>query len=310
MKIENTNFKNVKNDENNLFIFTLGFQQRSHHILDNRLTLLNSNNTIIVVLGEYKTHEHITKKIKEVNERGLRIEYIDYSNLSFFTTCIQNFLSNASNREYINIHVDYSVMPKSWYCRLPQIIFEQRKNNYEVTYWYSEGQYVKDSNDYPSAGIDSFSFFSGKPSLVIDERRTHIIALGFDIKRSTAITTLLDPEEVINVYSYNPNREGFEEKLGGINSSLISRASFLLKFDINNFLLMFSMLNETINEILPDEVILVPDGPKPLIFAMSLVSSLYEREGVSCLHVSGNPEMFELVNVIPTGNVVGFKMIY
>ena len=310
MKIENTKFENLKHDEKSLFIFTLGFQQRSHYVLDKLLDLLNSKNTIIFILGEHSFNNQLPKEIEEVNKRGLSIEYIDYSDLNLFTTCIKNFMSKVSSSEYVNIHVDYSVMPKSWYCRLPRIISEQLKNNYEVTYWYSEGKYIKDYNEYPSAGIDSFSFFSGKPSLVIDERRTHIIALGFDIKRSTAITTLLDPEDVINVYSYNPNREGFEKKLGNINSSLISRASLLLKFDINDFLLMFSKLNETINEILPDEVILVPDGPKPLILAMSLVSSLNEKEGVSCLHVSGNPDMFELMDVIPTGNVVGFKMIY
>lgn len=309
MKIQNAKFEEINSTENSFYIYTLGFEERSYYLLDKLKHKLTPNNSMVFILGDYKNHEHLTKKNDDIVDYGLKVEYINYSDLEKFSKCISNFISECiMNINSVNIHVDYSSMPKSWYCRLPSLINQQLEIKYSIYFWYSEGNYPIGYDSYPSAGIDSFIHFSGKPSLVIDERRTHIIALGFDVKRSTAITTLLDPEDVINCYSYNPNRAGFEISLEEINASLLSRASLILKFDINNFSLLFSKLNETVNEILPNEVIIIPDGPKPLIFAMSLVASYREKEGVTCLHVSRNPDMFKLMDVTPTGNIIGFKL--
>lgn len=309
MRIQNVKFDRAKIKGSSCYILTFGYEERSFFLFDKIKDKLNSSNSIIFVLGEYEEHDHLVSKIKEVEGLGLRIEYVDYIDSQIFDRCVNDFLSQIMNvDESIDVHIDYSSMPKSWYCRLPVFIGHQLRTNDGLLFWYSEGEYQEEYRAYPSAGIDSFTYFSGKPSLVIDNKRTHIIALGFDIKRSTAITTIIDPEDVINCYSYNPDRLGFEESLKGINATLLARSSLVLGFDISNFSFMFSKINETVNEILPDEVIMIPDGPKPLILAMSMVANYKEKDGVTCLHVTRNPRMFRLSNVTPTGNIFGFKV--
>lgn len=36
------------------------------------------------------------------------------------------------------------------------------------------------------------------------------------------------------------------------------------------------------------QVIIIPDGPKPLIMAMSLIPDIVKKDGVTCLHISRN----------------------
>ena len=53
----------------------------------------------------------------------------------------------------------------------------------------------------------------------------------------------------------------------------------------------------------------MPDGPKPLVFAMSMVPLLLEKLGVTCLHVSRNKEYYNAINVDPTDKIYGFSVI-
>lgn len=82
-----------------------------------------------------------------------------------------------------------------------------------------------------------------------------------------------------------------------------------LALHMEDFEFMVSKLCDTVNELLPvGEVILIPDGPKPLIFALSLVPDLVGKHGVTCLHISRNNENFEAVDVKPTGIIRGFEV--
>ena len=76
---------------------------------------------------------------------------------------------------------------------------------------------------------------------------------------------------------------------------------------LNDFEFMVSKMCETANELLPSgDIILIPDGPKPLIFAMSLVPLMIEKNGITCLHITRNKDHFEAVDVYATGVVCGF----
>lgn len=71
---------------------------------------------------------------------------------------------------------------------------------------------------------------------------------------------------------------------------------------------MVARLCEVAYEYLPlGDVVLVPDDPKPLIMAMSLVPQLLGKEGVVWMHVSRNPKCREFVNVSATGAIIGFS---
>ena len=77
---------------------------------------------------------------------------------------------------------------------------------------------------------------------------------------------------------------------------------------LDDFSFMISKLRDLANELLSTgDVILVPDGPKPLIFAMSLIPDLLNKNGLTCLHISRNSD-FSVVDVTATGTINGFSI--
>ena len=200
-------------------------------------------------------------------------------------------------------------MPRSWYCKLPKLLEGIVRETDKIYFWYAEGQYPTSHEAYPSAGIESFSFFSGKPSLQIETNRIHVVALGYDAIRTQAILSITDPSYLVACYAYSPKREGFQENIKQVNDQILSRAAISLSLNIEDFEFMVSKLCDITNELLPvGDVVLIPDGPKPLIFALSLVPDLVRKQGVTCLHISRNNDNYEPMDVVATGTIYGFSI--
>ena len=74
-----------------------------------------------------------------------------------------------------------------------------------------------------------------------------------------------------------------------INKDIISRAIENILLPLVDFTFMLKELNEIIYEqVRYGQITVIPDGPKPLIFAMSLVALLNEANDVTCLHIMRN----------------------
>ena len=72
---------------------------------------------------------------------------------------------------------------------------------------------------------------------------------------------------------------------------------------------MIAKLRELTNEsIATAGVIFVPDGSKPLIFAMSMIPQLLNKVGVTCLHVTRNEEHIRKLGIKANGMIVGFSL--
>ena len=94
-----------------------------------------------------------------------------------------------------------------------------------------------------------------------------------------------------------------------LNQQIISKAINELSFCFDDFSFMFSKLCEIANEYsIRGSVIFVPDGPKPLIFAMSLAVIYLNKEGISCLHICRNDQCKTYINVEPTDTILGFSV--
>ena len=63
------------------------------------------------------------------------------------------------------------------------------------------------------------------------------------------------------------------------------------------------------NNLEVGDIVLVPDGPKPLIMAMSLIPEIVGIPGISCLHVSRNKKFFKPIDVEAIDSVIGFSTI-
>ncbi|MFR3529035.1 MAG: hypothetical protein ACLTTZ_00490 [Lachnospiraceae bacterium] len=120
---------------------------------------------------------------------------------------------------------------------------------------------------------------------------------------------ILDPDSYVTCNAYNKNNSEINENVHLVNSRVISMATMEISLQIDDFSFMIAKLCEVVREFLPlGDVILVPDGPKPLIFAMSLVPLLIDKAGITCLHVSRNKDFYNAVNVKPTDFIYGFSV--
>lgn len=311
MIIKNTIYNKEQFHDTDLYFFALGYEQRSFYLFDLIEQKLNSLNTVVFVFDDYEEYDYLQTKLNEIqklNCETMVVNYIDQPSVQ--EKIVDTVVGAISRNDSVKIHIDYSSMPRSWYCKLPLLLQSVLREDDTVCFWYSEGEYPEFYEEYPSAGIDSFSFFSGKPSLNTDNNRVHILALSYDVIRTEAIISIVDPSYLVACYAYNPERKRVQEKIKEVNDHLLARSALSLALHIDDFSFMISKLCDTANELLPTgDIIFIPDGPKPLIFAISLIPDLLNKQGITCLHVARNSRHFKPMNVIPTETIYGFSVI-
>lgn len=310
MIIKNAIYSKDVFEKKDLFIFAIGYEHRSYYLFDQIIDNLEPSNILAFVLDDFEKYDHTTKKLKEIEKNNIRIHEVSYSQNEFVQCQILDAIkTHIQDNGSSKIHIDYSSMPRSWYCSLPIAIQDVVSEKDSIFFWYAEGLYPSSHKEYPSAGIDSFSFFSGKPSLQIDKNRIHIVGLSYDVIRTQAILSITDPSYLVSCFAYNPQRDGFADLIKEVNKPILSRSAMTLSLHLDDFEFMVSKLCETANELLPSgDVILIPDGPKPLIFAISLVPKIINKEGITCLHISRNDSHFQAVDVSATGEIKGFMV--
>jgi hypothetical protein len=309
MIFQNVDFDTESFKENDLYIFTLGYEPRSYAIYDRISHILNSSNTLVFAINKRGYFPHLDKKITEI-ESTIPIIEASYHDYQIPFSKIISFLSKRLiPDDHTTVHVDYSSMPRTWYCKLPNLFCEILKPTNRVCFWYSEGKYPDSYEDYPSAGIDSMSLFSGRSSLRVDHNRLHVVSLGYDVVRTQAIISIIDPDYLVACYAYNPGNLAIQDNIKRLNAHQLSQAAIIMALHISDFSFMVSKLCETAYELLSiGDVIFIPDGPKPLIFAMSLVPDIIKRQGVTCLHFARNMQSFIPINVNATGKVFGVSL--
>lgn len=296
--------------EDDLYIFAMGYEHRSYYLYDQLQKQFPSVKPTVFVFDDYTNYPDTAAKIRELELKEIPVFVENYcDNHKVQEKILALVKERIAQKDSVTVHIDYSSMPRSWYCKLPVLLKTIIRRTDTVCFWYAEGEYPSSHEEYPSSGIDAFSFFSGKPSLQIENNRIHVVALGYDVIRTQAILSITDPSYLVACYAYSPEREGFLENLKQVNDPILSRAAMSVALHVDDFEFMVSKLCDTANELLPaGDVILIPDGPKPLIFALSLVPDLIEKQGITCLHITRNNEHFEAVDVTPTGTVHGFLM--
>lgn len=309
-------FKNTKLDDlsinsNTVFVGAFGYEKRSTYIYEEYFTTCVNKNKIIFVIEDKqisKEAKHLLSELDNIEINIIRVKYGDYV---LVISAILDFLRDLKNGtdKPIEINVDYSSMPRTWYCRLPIEISQQLNGNDEVIFWYAEGNYPRIFKKYPTAGIANYDFFSGRPSLTSDGKETHIFGLGYDSIRTNAILSVIDPSRLVTCYSYETQNMNRLKEVKKRNNNILIRSSLSMGLPMENFEFTISKLCELTYELFYEgDVILVPDGPKPLILAMSIVPIIINKEGIVSLHINRNLGTFSKVEVIPNGNIHGFKI--
>jgi hypothetical protein len=302
IEINNEIYNPEKFTKNDIFVCVFGYEQRSVYLFEKIKENLNENNILLFYFNDYWNKT----QIDSLRNAGVVCKQAAYSEGKFVQTQICEFVrERAEKNKIITVHVDYSSMPRSWYYNLPILL---REDNVKMSYWYVVGNYPMDYRAYPTAGIDTYTRI-GKPSLLIDQKRVHIFGLSYDAVRTKALISELDPAMYITCNAYDSHNKEIGENVNELNSQICAMALAEVVLQIDDFSYMFSKLCELANEYAKiGSVIFVPDGPKPLIFAMSMVVLYLDKPGISCLHVCRNEKCFSQINVKPTDLVRGVSI--
>lgn len=271
---------------------------------------LDGTNTLAVGFADFRHSlaRPVNDKIYEA--AGCKLHLVDSADYSGFEKLVREAISHARARlrgRPLDIHVDYSCMPRGWYCRVPSLLLAHLAEGDSVCMWYSPGHYP--STDYPSAGVEDFHAFSGVASNN-STRRTHFMGLGFDWTRSSAIRSVVDPALVVCYFaSLRGALQKNYDRCMRDNAALLDSAELRMGLPLDDFTTSLSTLTDLVRQYRRwGDVIIIPDGPKPLILAGSLVPLLLEDEvGTVCLHVGHRSEGFEPVDVRPRGRMWGFR---
>lgn len=215
------------------------------------------------------------------------------------------YVVKQSGKSRIQVHLDYTSMPRRWYCALFTRILKVLRAEDKLFMWYCGGEY--DGELYPTAGVSDVSLFSGLPS-TLPKVRTHVFGLGFDRIRASAIHRVLDPQNM--VCFYGGLEKSYLERVEKDNRDIIAAARMVFSVPVDDFPNAFAKLADVTREFsYGGDVILVPDGPKPLVLASSLVPLFLDKRGIVSLHVRRrNSEEAGRVDVQPSGLVVGFSV--
>lgn len=206
----------------------------------------------------------------------------------------------------LHVHVDYSCMPRRWYCNLPRALERVLRGQDKAFFWYTAGEYSV--GDYPTAGVSDFHVFDGRSSLSA-KFRTHLFGLGFDRIRANAICSVLDPQYLICFYADPGVREEYVAKVRSDNADILRQGNLNFTVPICDFAGAFTKLCAVVYDFHQlGDVILVPDGPKPLILASSLIPMVLGGDGLVCFHVARRKTGdLQPVDVNPTGECYGFS---
>ena len=308
MKMKNETYQNLTEDD--LLICALGYESRSWFLFEQNLATRNKENTLVFCFEKHKQAKII---LEEIDAKEINIVEGNYSDITVAESKLKDFLKTLSpKREGLKIHFDYSSMPRSWYCSFPLMIRDSLNTEMQVFFWYVSGDYPNQYSNYPSAGIESISVFAGLALPAVDIKRVHIVGLGYDNIRTETVISIIEPESLIACYAYNPQNSETKDSAYKANKRVVDRSLLSVALPIDNFCGTVDMLCElTYNSMQDGQVVIVPDGPKPLIMAMSMVPSIINKNGVTCLHISRNSNHFNKIDVKPRKNeIYGFQILF
>jgi hypothetical protein len=294
-------------------VATSGYEDRSITWMSRTLEKLNTRNGFEFYVAGFKDFTGALSRPANdafYKSHGVDVHECGSSRDTAFLSAFEGEIAKRlkeQRRPNIEVHVDYSCMPRRWYCELPSIVNRYLRPNDRAFFWYTPGKYQETS--YPTAGTSDFRIFSGRPTLSAPSR-THFFGLGFDRIRSQAIWSVLDPHNLVCFYADPAAEPSYVARVERDNREALNAAAYTFKVPINDFVVAYSKLMATVHQFRSmGDVIIVPDGPKPLVLASSIVPLATEDpSGVVCFHVAKrHTSTFTPVDVPSNGDPVGMS---
>ncbi len=289
-----------------LFVFSCGYEKRSVYLYNKIKKMIEKDSVSYLCLSfsSYKNSGSRKSNDKLLAGDGLAsIELEPKDWLGAWDAIITEI--NKKHDERMIVCIDYSSMPRNWYCGLGQkMVNDEMPAN--TVMLYTKGKYSE--QEYPCVGYGQFHKFSGRPKIT-NTKEINVFGLGFDSTRTYGIWTYLDPESSAVVLAKTPRNKKHCDRVYKENPEIISASDKVNEIHIDQFDEALSELVDMVRKYSAHgDVALVPDGPKPLILAMSLVPLFLNTPGIYCWHVGHvKPEGYEPIDIDASREVFGFS---
>ncbi len=314
VKFKNVEYGDELIENGDLLVVCLSYEERSFFIADKCSKKQKQKKLIAFTLNDYPSFgKKIVDRIKAIQSCARNFYISEYDgDDSFQQIIVESIIEIQKKKDEVNVVIDYSSMPRGWYCGIPKNVDKVLRKNDKITFLYSEGKYDKKLAVYQSAGIEAYRVYDGKASLYAGRSRIHMLGVGYDGRRTLGVLSVTDPQYYVVIDAYDPEYPEVYENVLAANTSVIEHAPMTLSLYVSDMEFIVAKVKGLINEFLSfgnNDVILVPDGPKPLIFAMSIMPWLFNTDGVTCLHVKRNNSNLKRNNVKANGKVIGFYVL-
>ena len=274
-----------------LYFVTSGYETRSRYWCEKVFASISPSPANLYHVFGFKEFDNEPSRLENDNfyrGQGLSIQTISSTDNEAFVHVVQDCVNEIlldNPTKQLEIHIDYSSMPRAWYCRLIPLLSPALREGDAIFYWYSSPQYAK--APFPTAGVSDFKVFSGRPTLG-SGYRSHLFGLGFDRIRSHAIWSVIDPSNLICYYADPSTNPDYVARVKKDNRDVLNAAQQHFTVPLFDFVYSYSkIMSAALGLRRYGDVILVPDGPKPLILASSLIPDTAGETGIVCFHVGG-----------------------
>ena len=301
-------FGHTKAGEGLLFLCGCGYESRALHLCLRLRGMRQDFDVLALGFPEYGEILCAPANRRLVRELGHEVTPTDgsvHGMLSLVDTAIDRILAKGLQ---CRILVDYSSMPRRWYCNLLRRLQAAPKNVHSE-FWYVQGRFPG-GIEYPCVGFGDFTVFSGVPR-VTRTTEIHIFGLGLDSTRTYGIWNLLDPQFTCCLIAASDANTELVQRVHKLNEEILLSANIVENVCFGDFPRMLASIVDLARKCVGlGDVCLVADGPKPLVLAMSVAPDIVGIPGISSWHVSHvKPDSYEPIDVAPTEHAYGFSVI-
>lgn len=256
-----------------LFIASSGYETRSI-FLAQRISNLNIRKKIVLAFCERMND--ISRPFNDKVFSQLGFEFVNTSASS--TREIDHVLESAcsaSNREEMNVLIDYSSMPKLWYEAIINFFaeFENGVRNINVWFSYTPSEY--------SASIGNISnrYFETNISEKLSIKpKALIIGLGYEKGRAKELANKLNAQVTYSFYSDPAIDPRFVLELLENNKDILMKleSERIIKYPIYDLNYINTSLTQLCVKLrLSHQIVLAPIGPKPFTLMCFLLNARY-----------------------------------
>lgn len=288
-------YSSLSTEQIDVFIASCGNDSRSI-FLSQQLTIPISNKTIFCSKINASKSQN-SKILKEFKKLGFSPLSIDDNSLKEIDIYLDTILQTRSKPE-LNIVIDYTSMPGSWYSAIINYFLKKDIDIYKVQLFfsYSPPKYFKSSKaktipaNEPVLNTTYANGNANKPTALV-------LGLGYEKRKVKNMYGDMKPRNLFAFYPDATNDRDSNITLRKNNADLLKniRGDKIIRYPSTNVEKAYSILSSVCMDLrLNHKVVIAPFGPKPFSLNSHLLAAQYPD--IQVLNLTQNKRFEEEAN--------------